>query len=141
MAFVPTTQSEIREWLLRFHESNDSLDVSRLSDIYTEDAKVQFGNMPLLDGLDGLRKFFEGTWARLEMMHHEIDSFDMIDNKIYQPCHITWKVKNDPEKETIVVPAFAFIYLETSGENRGRVKQAAYYMDGAPLTAALQRSP
>ncbi|KAI0850755.1 hypothetical protein F5Y00DRAFT_231977 [Daldinia vernicosa] len=140
MAFVPTTQSEIREWLLRFHESNDSLDVSRLSDIYTEDAKVQFGNMPLFDGLDGLRKFLGGTWAGLEMMHHEIESFDMVDNKIYQPCHITWKVKNDPEKETIVVPAFAFVCLETSGENRGRVKQAAYYMDGAPLMAALQRS-
>ncbi|KAI1658693.1 hypothetical protein F4813DRAFT_355993 [Daldinia decipiens] len=140
MAFVPTTQSEIREWLLRFHESNDSLDVSRLSDIYTEDAKVQFGNMPLFNGLDGLRKFLKGTWAGLEMMHHEIDSFDMIDNKIYQPCHITWKVKNDPVRETIVVPAFAFICLETSGENRGRVKQAAYYMDNAPLMAALQRS-
>ncbi|KAI1472550.1 uncharacterized protein F4812DRAFT_409368 [Daldinia caldariorum] len=140
MAFVPTTNSEIREWLLRFHASNDSLDVSRLEDIYTKDAKVQFGNMPLFEGLDELRSFFKGTWARLEMMHHKIESFDMVDNKIYQPCHITWKVKNDPEKETIVVPAFAFVHLETSGENRGLVKQAAYYMDGAPLMAALQRS-
>ena len=59
----------------QFHASNDSLDVSRLEDIYTKDAKVQFGNMPLFDGLDGLRNFFEGIWARLEMMHHEIESF------------------------------------------------------------------
>ncbi|KAI8962652.1 hypothetical protein F5Y11DRAFT_322303 [Daldinia sp. FL1419] len=140
MAFVPTTSTEIRKWLLRFHATNDSLDASRLGEIYTQDAKIQFGNMPIFNGLDELRNFFKGVWVKLEMMHHEIESFDMVGDKIYQPCHITWKVKNDPEKETITVPACAIVCLETSGENKGLVKKAEYYMDSAPLMAALQRS-
>ncbi|OTA62767.1 hypothetical protein K449DRAFT_382069 [Hypoxylon sp. EC38] len=140
MAFVPTTRSEIQTWLERFHAANDSLDTSRLGDIYAKDAIVQFGNMPLIHGLDELRNFFSGTWAKLEMMLHEIDSFDMVDNRIYQPCHITWQVKNDPENEKIKVPAFGLVHLVTSGPEKGLVSRAAYYMDGAPLVAALQRS-
>lgn len=65
---------------------------------------------------------------------------DLVDNKIYQPCHITWRVKNDPEKESIVVPAFAVVHLVTAGEEKGLVGSAEYYMDGSPLAAALQRS-
>ncbi|KAI1379163.1 hypothetical protein F4677DRAFT_410799 [Hypoxylon crocopeplum] len=140
MAFVPTTQIEVQAWLQRFHAANDSLDVSKLASIYAKDAKVQFGNMPLVEGLDALRNFFGASWARLEMMHHEIESFDVVDNRIYQPCHITWQVKNDPEKEKVVVPAIAVIHLVTSGEDKGLISRAAYYMDGAPLVAALQRS-
>ncbi|KAI1760936.1 ribosomal protein S5 domain 2-type protein [Hypoxylon sp. FL1150] len=140
MAFVPTTQSEVQAWLQRFHAANDSLDPSRLGSTYAKDAKVQFGNMPVIEGLDGMRNFFSATWARLETMHHEPEGFDLVDNKIYQPCHITWQVKNDPEKEQIVVPAFAFISLVTSGEERGLISRAAFYMDGAPLMAALQRA-
>ncbi|KAI6082666.1 hypothetical protein F4821DRAFT_263703 [Hypoxylon rubiginosum] len=140
MAFVPTTQSEVQAWLERFHAANDSLDPSRLASIYTKDAKVQFGNMPVIEGLDAMRSFFSATWAKLEMMHHEPESFDLVDNKIYQPCHITWQVKNDPEKEKIIVPAFALIYLVTSGDDKGLISRAAFYMDGAPLMAALQRS-
>ncbi|KAI2620517.1 hypothetical protein GGR54DRAFT_601389 [Hypoxylon sp. NC1633] len=140
MAFVPTTKLEVQAWLQRFHAASDSLDVSKLSTIYANDAKVQFGNLPLIEGLDALRDFFCVTWARLEMMHHEIDSFDMVDNRIYQPCHITWKVKNDPEKEEIVVPAVAIIDIVTSGEEKGLISYGAFYMDGTPLMAALQRS-
>ncbi|KAI4866640.1 hypothetical protein F4820DRAFT_416234 [Hypoxylon rubiginosum] len=140
MAFFPTSQSEVQAWLQRFHNVNDSLDISGLASIYTKDAKVQFGNMPLMEGLDALRNVLSTTWARLEMMHHEIESFDLVDNKIYQPCHVTWRVKNDPEKENITVPAFAFIQLVTSGEDKGLISRAAFYMDGGPLAAALQRS-
>ncbi|KAI1101022.1 hypothetical protein F4804DRAFT_317269 [Jackrogersella minutella] len=140
MAFVPTTRPEVKAWLQRFHAANDSLDTSRLANIYTKDAKVQFGNMPLVEGLDALRNFFGASWAKLETMHHEAESFDMVDNKIYQPCHITWRVKNDPEKEKVVVPACAVIHLVTSGEDKGLICHAAYYMDGASLAAALQRS-
>ncbi|KAI1778981.1 hypothetical protein F4818DRAFT_437782 [Hypoxylon cercidicola] len=140
MAFVPKTRSEAQAWLQRFHAVNDSLEVSGLASIYARDANMQFGNMPLVEGLDAIRNFLGATWARLEMMHHETESFDLVENKIYQPCHITWRVKNDPEKEKITVPAFAFIYLVTSGVDAGLVSRASFYMDGAPLVAAIQRS-
>ncbi|OTB04678.1 hypothetical protein M426DRAFT_150312 [Hypoxylon sp. CI-4A] len=140
MASLPLTRTEAQTWLQKFHSINDSLDLSKLGDIYTKDAKVQFGNMPLVEGLDALHDFFSAVWAKLETMHHEIESFDIISNKIYQPCHITWHVKNDPEQEKIVIPAFAYIRLVTSGEEKGLASHAAYYMDGAPLRAALERS-
>ncbi|KAI0886244.1 uncharacterized protein GGS22DRAFT_187482 [Annulohypoxylon maeteangense] len=139
MAFFPTTQSEVQAWLQRFHSVNDSLDTSKIADIYAKDAKVQFGNMPVIEGLDGLRNFFGRSWVTLESMHHEIESFDMIENRIYQSCHITWQVKNDPEKEKVVVPAMAVIHLVKSGEEKGLINRAAYYMDGSPLKAVYQR--
>ncbi|KAI0009672.1 ribosomal protein S5 domain 2-type protein [Xylariaceae sp. FL0662B] len=103
MAFVPTTKAEIREWLTRFQAVNDSLDVSRLPTIYAKNARVQFGNTPVMTGLDAIRNYFESTWAKLETMHHEIHNFNMVDNKIYQPCHITWQIKNDPKQENCAV--------------------------------------
>ncbi|KAI0113896.1 hypothetical protein F4776DRAFT_667059 [Hypoxylon sp. NC0597] len=137
---TPIDRHHKSSYTVKFQAANDSLDTSRLADIYAKDATVQFGNMPLIHGLDELRNFFSGTWTKLEMMHHEIESFDMVDNKIYQSCHITWQVKNDPENEKVTVPAFAFLHLVTSGEEKGLVDRAAYYMDGAPLIAAFQRS-
>ncbi|KAI1079701.1 hypothetical protein F5B20DRAFT_581160 [Whalleya microplaca] len=140
MAFVPTTKAEVREWLTRFHAVNDSLDATRLPDIYAKEAKVQFGNQPVIIGRDALHNHFESHWANLETMHHEIRDFDMVDNKIYQPCHITWVVKNDPEKEKIIIPAIAVLHLVLSGEEKGLIGSAEYYMDAAPLAVALQRS-
>lgn len=65
---------------------------------------------------------------------------DLIGNdKIYQSCHITWKVKNDPKKETIVVPAMAVLHLVTSGVEKGLISGAEFYMDPAPLIAAFAR--
>ncbi|KAI5860720.1 hypothetical protein GGS23DRAFT_222630 [Durotheca rogersii] len=140
MAFVPTTRSEVEAWLLRFHASNDSLDVNKLPNIYAKNAEVQFGNMPILVGHDALRNFFSAIWPKLETMHHAIESYDMIEDRIYSPCRITWAIKDDPEKEIVSVPAFAAIHLVTSGEEKGLIRRAAFYMDGAPLAAALQRS-
>lgn len=36
---------------------------------------MQFGNVPLLEGLDQIRNFLGATWAGLEMMRHETESF------------------------------------------------------------------
>ncbi|KAI1638057.1 hypothetical protein F4809DRAFT_279420 [Biscogniauxia mediterranea] len=140
MAFVPKNRAEVEPWLSRFYDVSDKLDATRISTVYTEDAKVQFSNMPLMEGLDALRSFFVSTWDKLEMMHHGIGDFDLVGDKIYHPCNITWKVKGDPEKETIVVPAFAVFHLVTEGENKGLVSSAEFYMDCSPLMAAIQRS-
>ncbi|KAI1391943.1 uncharacterized protein F4822DRAFT_388995 [Hypoxylon trugodes] len=141
MAFVPTSRSEVQTWLDRFLAINDTLDVSKLDTVYTKNATVKFGNRPIIQGLENIQNFFVPTWSREELMHHDVDSFDMIDNRIYQECRVTWKVKNDPEKETIVLSAIAVLHLATTGEEKGLVSHAAYYMDGAPLNAALKRSP
>lgn len=67
-------------------------------------------------------------------------SLDLVgSDKIYQSCHITWKVKNDPERETIEVPAMAVLHLVTSGAEKGLIREAQYYLDPAPLVSAFSR--
>jgi hypothetical protein len=61
-------------------------------------------------------------------------------DKIYQSCRITIQVKNDPEKELFTVPGMAVIHLETSGEEKGLVKQAEYYLDLSPSYTAFARA-
>ncbi|KAI1501621.1 hypothetical protein F5X99DRAFT_193803 [Biscogniauxia marginata] len=140
MTFVPKTRSEVQLWLSRFYDVCDSLDADRLPTIYTQYAKVQFGNLPVMDGLDALRNFFVPTWNKLEMMHHETGNFDLVDDKIYQPCYITWKVKNDPEKETVIIPGFAVFHLVMEGDDKDLISSAEFYMDSSPLMTAIQRS-
>jgi hypothetical protein len=62
------------------------------------------------------------------------------DGKIYQSCHISWRVKNDPQKEKVAIPGMAVIHLVTSGEEKGLIAAAEFYMDPAPLLAALARA-
>ncbi|KAM0816618.1 putative SnoaL-like domain-containing protein [Seiridium cardinale] len=141
MAFVPTTSTETREWLLRFHTVGDSLDPEGLATIYTQDAQMQFANTPKLEGLAAIRKYFEAIWPNLESMHHEIDIFDLVGNdKIYQSCHISWRVKADPERELVTVPAMAVFHLVTSGEEKGLIRAAEFYMDASPLLVAMSRA-
>ncbi|KAF7534370.1 hypothetical protein G7054_g6261 [Neopestalotiopsis clavispora] len=75
MAFVPTTSEETRQWLLRFHSVNDSLDPQKLPTIYAQNASMRFGNAPVLQGLEALQHHFASTWPGLDSMHHEIDEF------------------------------------------------------------------
>ncbi|KAK6202176.1 hypothetical protein LQW54_008968 [Pestalotiopsis sp. IQ-011] len=75
MAFVPSTPEETKQWLLRFHSVNDSLDSDKLPSIYAQSARVQFGNAPVLEGLGAVQEHFAPSWPGLESMHHEIDEF------------------------------------------------------------------
>ncbi|KAI1343366.1 hypothetical protein F5Y15DRAFT_232068 [Xylariaceae sp. FL0016] len=140
MAFVPTTRPEIRAWLQRFHDVSDSLDADQLETIYVKDARVQFSNHRVMIGVDSLRGFFLAIWPSLDTMKHTPDGFDMVNDTIYQPCHIAWQVKGDPEKERIVIPAFAVFHLVMNGEDQGLIKSAEFYMDTSPLMAAIQRA-
>lgn len=66
---------------------------------------------------------------------------DLVENRtIYQSCRISWVVKNDPDKEVVVVPAMAVIHLVTSGDEKGLVQAAEYYMDPTGLIAAFSRA-
>ncbi|KAH8662077.1 hypothetical protein BX600DRAFT_465530 [Xylariales sp. PMI_506] len=140
MAFVPTNQSETRQWLLKFQEANDSLDVSRLPSIYAKDIKLQFANNPVLQGLEAVTEHYRMAWAALDFMHHEIGDVDLVGgDKIYQACSISFRVKNDPEMETVQIPGMAVLHLTTSEEEKGLVKRAEYYLDTSPLGPAFSR--
>ncbi|ORY67626.1 uncharacterized protein BCR38DRAFT_427742 [Pseudomassariella vexata] len=128
----------VRVW---FHDVGDSLDISRLSSLYAEDVEFQFGNLPVGRGLEAAKGLFEPQWAKFETMHHEIKDFDLVGgDKIYQACEISWTVKDDPEKETVKIPAMAVFHLVTSGEERGLIKVFRAYLNTSPLEAAVARA-
>ncbi|EFX03228.1 hypothetical protein CMQ_3157 [Grosmannia clavigera kw1407] len=142
MAFVPTNKEELERWLHRFHSVNDALDTTRLHEVYAKDITLQYGNRPPVHGLNNLIAFFEPTYKMLDSMHHKIAYFDLVGDgsRFYQPCHITYRVKNDPEKEAIKIPAIGVWHLETAGEDVGKAKQFEVYLDPSPVTAAVARA-
>jgi hypothetical protein len=47
-------------WLKQFHATGDSLNAERvITDFYTEDAVLQFGNNPLIQGRQNLIDMFK----------------------------------------------------------------------------------
>lgn len=55
----------------------DSLDVSRLGSIFTKQVRIQFAEVPIMEGLDATKTYFKSLWANLASMEHEIDAAGM----------------------------------------------------------------
>lgn len=66
-------------------------------------------------------------------------TLDMTENRIYQPCHITWRLHGDDEREEITVRALSILRITTDGPETGLVYDARFYLDAAPLMSALSR--
>lgn len=66
-------------------------------------------------------------------------TLDMTENRIYQPCHITWRLHGDDEREEITVRALSIFRITTDGPETGLVYDARFYLDAAPLMSALSR--
>ncbi|KAH7037459.1 uncharacterized protein B0I36DRAFT_380650 [Microdochium trichocladiopsis] len=138
-AFVPTSKDELYSWLTRFNKTMDSLDITRLGSIFTKQVRIQFAEVPIMEGLEATQAYFKSLWCNLESMEHEIDSYDMTENRIYQPCHITWRLHGDDEHEEITVRALSILRITTEGPETGLVYDARFYLDAAPLMSALAR--
>jgi hypothetical protein len=128
--------------------------------VYAEDGTLQYANVPPVQGLDNLTSFFGPIFKKLELMRHEIlyygkslliysslsmkqvltvNCSDLVEDKMYQACTITYRAKNDPNNEEIVVPAFGVFHILPSGKDAGKMKRAEVYLDPAPLMAAIAR--
>ncbi|KXJ94089.1 ribosomal protein S5 domain 2-type protein [Microdochium bolleyi] len=138
-AFVPASRDELYSWLTRFNEVVDSLDSTRLGSIFAKQVRVQFAEVPILEGLDAAQAYFRTLWSSLESMEHEIDAYDMAGDRIYMPCHITWRLQGDDEHEEITVRALSILRISTEGPESGLVYDARFYLDAAPLMSGLNR--
>ncbi|EON98388.1 putative ntf2-like protein [Phaeoacremonium minimum UCRPA7] len=125
---------------MMFHEVSDSLDPARLPEVYAKDGILQYANVPPVQGLDNLKGFFGPIFEKLELMRHDISYFDLVGDKIYQACTITYRAKNDPQKEEIVVPALGVFHILPAGDDAGKMKKAEVYIDPSPLMAAIARA-
>ncbi|KAI8577486.1 hypothetical protein K450DRAFT_212779, partial [Umbelopsis ramanniana AG] len=133
---TPEKKAETLRWLQGFHAASDSLDSTEfVQNYFTEDAVVQFGNNPVVKAHGPFIEIQSQRLKVLESMSHEVVSFDILPDKIYQVASVTYKVKNDPSGEAIVIPGLAVFYkaLEDSKINRFEV-----YIDISPVFKRAQ---
>ncbi len=122
------------EWLKRFHAVGDSLNAERyITDFYTEDAVLQFGNNSSIQGHQNLIETFKSQFDRLDMMKHEIGHIDVLPDRIYQYAHISYRVKGDPE--IIRIPGLA-VFHKTPEEQK--IRRFDVFIDGSPLLAKMK---
>ena len=122
------------EWLKQFHTAGDSLNAENsITQFYTEDAILQFGNNPLLQGRQNLIDMFKTQFERLDMMKHEIGHIDVLPDRIYQYAHISYRVKGDTE--VIKIPGFA-VFHKTPQESK--IRRFDVFIDTSPLVARMK---
>jgi ketosteroid isomerase-like protein len=121
-------------WLKQFHTAGDSLNAERyIKEFYTEDAVLQFGNHPLIQGQQNLINMFKTQFGLLDMMKHEIGHIDVLPDRIYQYATISYKVKGDTE--VIKIPGLA-VFHKTPEEQK--IRRFDVFIDASPLTEKMK---
>jgi ketosteroid isomerase-like protein len=122
-------------WLKQFHAAGDSLNAERvITDFYTEDAVLQFGNNPLIQGRQNLIDMFKTQFGLLDMMKHDIGHIDVLPDRIYQYAQISYKVKGDTE--VISIPGLAVFHKKP--EER-KIRRFDVFIDTSPLIEKMKK--
>ncbi|KAG9101141.1 hypothetical protein FRC06_003319 [Ceratobasidium sp. 370] len=143
MSSVPTTLptngfrfdprlAQEEDWLLRFTEAMDSLDLDRWSAFWTDDVFCQFGNAPRQEGKAAMIKFFEPQMKLVDSLTHTPlrCSYDTVRGIIYQTTLLTYEVKGDQQGRKITVPGLAAIH-KRPGEDK--ISGLEVYADTTPM--------
>ncbi|KAL5319431.1 hypothetical protein ACEPPN_012484 [Leptodophora sp. 'Broadleaf-Isolate-01'] len=167
MSLQNASQEDITEWVKSFHRASDSLTTTDLGKYYTKNGSLKFANNELLVGLDAINtvlhipallnishmacitrefvtdinlKFFGTTFPLLSSMKHEIVNLDVIDNKIYQTCTITYTVKDDPQNRTIKILAMGVFHLVPGADFKSGepiIERFDVFLDGSEVFGVI----
>ncbi|CAF1452869.1 unnamed protein product [Adineta steineri] len=128
------SKEDILLWLKEFHEASASLNAEYfIKKFFDDDAILQFANNSIIKGHENLIKNFQKQFDSLDMMHHEIEHFDILPDRIYQYAKILYKVKGDTE--IISIPGLA-VFHKTKDEQK--IKRFDVFCDPSPLTDKIQ---
>ncbi|KAH6689626.1 hypothetical protein F5X68DRAFT_254047 [Plectosphaerella plurivora] len=133
MASVPTTREEARAWLAKLHGIHDSLEAQQIDSMYAQDATLQFGNAPLVKGLDAIKAHFGGSYVVTASMEHQLKEYEIVGNRIWHTVEITIRVKGDATNEDIMFRAAAFSTILTEGPDAGKMDRYEIYADHSDL--------
>ncbi|CAE6490208.1 unnamed protein product [Rhizoctonia solani] len=124
-------------WLNEFMQAGDSLDWSRWEKGWEEDAFLQYGNSPRLQGKAAIANYFKEQLGMLEYMHHDLFrfTFDLPLGLVYQASNVKFKIKGDPKGRTIQLPALGVLHKRV-GEKV--LSGCEVYVDKGPLAAVAQ---
>lgn len=95
----------------------------------TDDVELQYANNPVVKGGE-VRKMFKDTFAKLDMMTHEVRYFDYVAPRIYQVATIRYLVKGDnPRTDEITIPGIAVFYMRKDDAGGVKCYRAETYLD------------
>ncbi|KAF9878866.1 hypothetical protein CkaCkLH20_03766 [Colletotrichum karsti] len=135
---LPNTREEVEAWLLNTFNTFDSRDVTVLNKIFSKKGELHFANNPVLKGLDEIRQWFTPNFEVLGHMKHVPILFDKVDEKIWFTTEISYRVKGDPENETITLPGSALATLVTEGEETGKMARFQVFLDNRPVVEKVE---
>lgn len=107
----------------------------------TDDITLQFGNNPLLTGIDAVRGMFEQIFPNLDLMEHYIEYFDFVPpDKVYQAARIRYRVKGDDTsgKGDVEIPGFAVFWVREEGDKLKSYRMETY-LDPSPLLKRMEQ--
>ncbi|KAF7932194.1 hypothetical protein EAE99_003434 [Botrytis elliptica] len=132
------TRNATEALVLEFHATADSLTTNGLEKFYGKNATLRNGNEEEVEGVDGIRKFFEGVFPLLKSMKHELVDVDRIGNKIYQSVFITYVVENDSEEREIRIPVLGKMFLIEDGEEEGKMSRFEVFANTSEVFARIE---
>ncbi|KAG8768041.1 hypothetical protein FRC12_005870 [Ceratobasidium sp. 428] len=134
--FEPQLVKE-EDWLSRFMEAMDSLDLNRWSEFWTDEIFCQFGNAPKQEGKETVIKFFEPQLKVVQSLTHRIlrCSYDTTRGIIYQTTLLTYEVKGDQQSRKITVPGLAVIHKQPAEEKTSGME---IYVDTTPMKEVVK---
>ena len=129
--------------LTQFHAASATLSATQwCNNFFTEDITLQFGNFPPVSGLSSIRDdFFAPQLARLDLMEHYIEYFDVAGPRIYQSTRIRYRVKGDSTggEKDVELPGFLVADIRREGGVAGKLLcyNMEVYVDTRPLEARM----
>ncbi|KAH6684535.1 hypothetical protein B0J14DRAFT_693736 [Halenospora varia] len=147
MSLQNRPKGEVRDWILVFHKTCDTLKTDKLHEFYTKNSTLQFANNPELHGLDAIIANFDRIFPLLSSMKHEISSFGNPPHALplsyFSPSILT--PAGDAKKEEFrlhTVGIFTIAYdeetglgvgVEKDGRRKGVMERLEVYVDLSPV--------
>ncbi|KAK4506745.1 hypothetical protein PRZ48_000478 [Zasmidium cellare] len=126
---IDQKRKEVAEWLQSWYDVADKCVPPNSVKFFADDCVVRFNNAPAVHGAPAAQKEFESVAPIIGWMKHEILDFDIVDNKIYNECNVTYVLKGDPEEKQITMHRFNF--YERNAE--GKITKWTAYFDSSPM--------
>ncbi|RDW61569.1 hypothetical protein BP5796_11461 [Coleophoma crateriformis] len=123
------SRQEVHDWIAQFQKAGDSLTTTDLDKFYYSGSKFCYANFEQIYGLEAISDFFDPIFKLLASMHHEIVSFDVVQNTIYLEATIVYVVSGDPDEKKIKIPAAAVFDIVEGGESDGMIDRVSIYLD------------
>ncbi|KAJ1329599.1 hypothetical protein MN608_06335 [Microdochium nivale] len=102
------------------------------ADVFSQDLVSVFGNGPEVHGIPGHLASYRQLYENLCYVRRDVQSYDIIGDKIYLEFTTLLILSSDPEQQLIVLRCCHVMKVATSGRDRNRIVRVHGYYDVGP---------